>query len=1281
MSTTADQQKPATTGSNDQDPDAAGASSQQDEQKNKPKTENSEMLDFYAVLGVDKSTTPEVIKKSYRKLVIKWHPDKHPTEREKADEMIRDINNAYETLSNPAKKQAYDEQIAALERKRNGVSLPTSGIAPRMAIPKEFMLCPLGNSQKFIRYQGSNLFVQSREDVKAEFLPFFEKTKFNLYWLPEVNNMCRIRPAATAAVGFSGGMNLTFSELTDEVLESELQLTSSQLGNLINFIAVPSPTMTNAFRFEAAYYPGAYLAYKEPNHLRVIKQMEDAEKTSVDFMLVKYDTMFKYVTMEEVLVPSMKDLSKDEHGYVELDRLRTHESVAMYFRNILGTSVWDVEDFETYFDAHWQQWYYSNGKVKLRTRDEQLAHALRKAKKGTDLAGPIAEADPSGLEKLHLETVERCLMVLWKDTGSSASTSGTTSNEAGGPVSTSATSTSSSDNIQYAVDKLTAQKKLLTALPMIVDSCFHDPSLELHRFVTLDLLINSIEDKNLSQAKLKVREKLAELFAKKLDGAYQAFSNGSSDTVSTTLLKYWRIASIEELEVLLTLPLKAADVDTQLSVLCADAISGSSTEKLLGVVKTARKMEMPLFVETVGRALLQKLPKETLSPKKRDILLCVAEIPTLVDACIVEFSRGQLHKDDFAEVLALGVAAHLDRETAPEEATANILNDVSPFLATPPALIHLAQAASQSVRLSRVRLTDIAKAAPMHIKSTLKTNEVSQLLFLLAKAFARLATDPESEALLDTEVRPHLTSAFVTAFGKVKVADFSSGKDLTKVLLACNSVCGALSLDDMPLEVVQFFEAASQDVQNRVSSLPLPQLLCYTEGLLSSTINFQMRSADLRKELNQLLAFWDQMLTEMKSSWSLLQEEDRKERKADKDQQVDEVTRKRLELEREQNQLSMKQMLELGMIVGNFLQDEQLQRQESMNINDKNQNDNSSAEDGTTSNEIPQVEKSFWKTLTKKLLRRLGKHNYELLLQKESEMFLPAVIAPWPTRFKEQVEERVRKIQEAVSRSEREKERERERERDREARRGGGRRDDRSTPENKTGENKRSTDEEQGEDEVLVERPRDMKEKERRNQDRDREQRENKNRDRRSPRAGGENHDRERPRAPSRSRRDDRRDRDRERRGGRGDAAEDRRSRPRSRDEKDNKRRGGGDKVSPREERRERADRRDRRSTQDRPDEIVSGGEDEKDRNTTTSKRERRDKSSRRNNGTRSERDRGRTRGGSADENKDNDDDEIEDVTNRRDRDRERGRRRQDRSDDDEELVEASSRPAKKKRR
>lgn len=61
-------------------------------------------------------------------------------------------------------------------------------------------------------------------------------------------------------------------------------------GNMSNFICVPSPTMVGAFRFECAYHPGYYLAYRAPNHLRVVRKIEDAENTKIDFMLVNIGT-------------------------------------------------------------------------------------------------------------------------------------------------------------------------------------------------------------------------------------------------------------------------------------------------------------------------------------------------------------------------------------------------------------------------------------------------------------------------------------------------------------------------------------------------------------------------------------------------------------------------------------------------------------------------------------------------------------------------------------------------------------------------------------------------------------------------------------------------------------------------------------------------------------------------------------------------------------------------------------------------------------------------------
>mmetsp|Transcript_14911 Transcript_14911/g.13385 ORF Transcript_14911/g.13385 Transcript_14911/m.13385 type:complete len:252 (+) Transcript_14911:51-806(+) len=67
-----------------------------------------EREDYYAILGVEKDADQKTIKKAYRKLALKWHPDKNPDNQEEAEEKFKEIGQAYEVLSDPQKRKAYD---------------------------------------------------------------------------------------------------------------------------------------------------------------------------------------------------------------------------------------------------------------------------------------------------------------------------------------------------------------------------------------------------------------------------------------------------------------------------------------------------------------------------------------------------------------------------------------------------------------------------------------------------------------------------------------------------------------------------------------------------------------------------------------------------------------------------------------------------------------------------------------------------------------------------------------------------------------------------------------------------------------------------------------------------------------------------------------------------------------------------------------------------------------------------------------------------------------------
>ncbi|PSR95342.1 DnaJ subfamily B member like [Actinidia chinensis var. chinensis] len=116
-------------------------------------------VDYYKILQVDRNASDEDLKKSYRKLAMKWHPDKNPNNKKDAEAKFKQISEAYEVLSDPQKRAIYDQygeeglkgQVPPPEQYPGGATFFSTGEGPTT-----FRFNPRNANDIFAEFFGSS---------------------------------------------------------------------------------------------------------------------------------------------------------------------------------------------------------------------------------------------------------------------------------------------------------------------------------------------------------------------------------------------------------------------------------------------------------------------------------------------------------------------------------------------------------------------------------------------------------------------------------------------------------------------------------------------------------------------------------------------------------------------------------------------------------------------------------------------------------------------------------------------------------------------------------------------------------------------------------------------------------------------------------------------------------------------------------------------------------------------------------------------------------------------
>lgn len=435
-------------------------------------------IEYYAVLEIPEDCDLAAIKTAYRKLVLLHHPDKNPTDREASEKKIREINYAYEILSNKTKRQRYDKQDLARRRPKTHEkppppppSTPPPAKSPKSLIPKEILMQPMGSSDAFVRHVNTQLFCHARNNTRtSDFFGFAQSAKFFLYWLNDLPNLCRIH---ASSFGEYVVTHCISPELRDSKApaEAELVLQNHPLVERTSFLCTPSPDQSDCYRFECFHARGFYLAYSLPYHLKLISQ--PGKDDVIDFCLLDHNTMSKFINFEEVFIPVVTALANDVNTTVKVNAMKgplffaslaavkSHQVVMDYFQNVREEAVWDDQEFEEYFHAHFDTFEFRKNKnlvgrveglVRVRTFCEHLEYSLDKAQKYEEVVDLLAlegtEVEEA-LPDISADAFLFALRMLCND--------------------------SYEEDLKSIVNRMTAQKRMLMGIPKFLRRKCTDP--------------------------------------------------------------------------------------------------------------------------------------------------------------------------------------------------------------------------------------------------------------------------------------------------------------------------------------------------------------------------------------------------------------------------------------------------------------------------------------------------------------------------------------------------------------------------------------------------------------------------------------------------------------------------------------------------------------------------------------------------------------------------------------------------------------------------------------